>query len=50
VFLRDDLGEEGRTDAAQLFDTIVTEGSVIQAARAAAGHIPFDILSNYRRQ
>jgi spectinomycin phosphotransferase len=50
VFLRDDLGEETKADAVQLFDTIVTEGGVIQAACAAASHIPFDFRSYDREE
>jgi spectinomycin phosphotransferase len=46
VFLRDDLGEETKADAVQLFDAIVAGGSEIQAAYAAASHIPFDLLSH----
>jgi spectinomycin phosphotransferase len=46
VFLRDDLGEETRADAAQLFNTIVAGGSGIQAAYAAASRIPLDLISH----
>jgi spectinomycin phosphotransferase len=48
VFLRDDLGEETKADAAQLFDTIVAGEGVVQAAYAAAAHIPFDLRSHNR--
>jgi spectinomycin phosphotransferase len=41
VFLRDDLGEEIKADAVRLFEMIVTERREIQAAQAAASHIPF---------
>jgi spectinomycin phosphotransferase len=46
VFLRDDLGEETKADAAQLFDTIVAGGTDIQAAYAASTHIPSDLISH----
>jgi spectinomycin phosphotransferase len=46
VFLRDDLGEEIKADAVQLFDRIVAGGSDFQAAYAAAAHIPADLHSH----
>jgi spectinomycin phosphotransferase len=46
VFLREDLGEETKADAVRLFDTIVAGGSDIQAAYAAAAHIPSDLISH----
>jgi len=46
VFLRDDLGEESKADAVRLFDTILVDGSDIQAAHAAAAHIPFDLRTS----
>ena len=46
VFLRDDLGAETKADAVRLFDTIVVGGSEIQAAQAAAAHIPFDLRTS----
>ena len=46
VFLRDDLGEETKAGAIQLFDTIVAGGGSIQAVYAAAAHIPFDLRSH----
>jgi len=48
VFLRDDLGEETKADAVQLFDTILAGEGVVQAAYAAAAHIPFDLISHNR--
>lgn len=42
VFLRDDLGEETKADAVQLFDTIMAGEGQIQAAYAAAAQIHFD--------
>jgi spectinomycin phosphotransferase len=48
VFLRDDLGEETKADAVHLFDTIVAGEGVVQAAYAAAAHIPFDLKSHNR--
>jgi spectinomycin phosphotransferase len=42
VFFRDDLGEETRADAAQLFHETLAGGDDIAAAYAAAAHIPSD--------
>jgi spectinomycin phosphotransferase len=46
VFLRDDLSEETKADAAQLFDTIVAGEGQVQAAYAAAAQIHFDLKSS----
>ena len=44
VCFRDDLGEETRADAAQMFDEILAEeGSSINAAYAAEAHLPSDL-------
>jgi len=43
MFFRDDLGEETRADAVQLFQTILAESWEIDAARSAAAHIPSDL-------
>lgn len=40
VFLRDDLGEEIKTDAAQLFGILFAPGNNVDAARSAAVHLP----------
>ena len=42
VCFRDDLGEETRADAAQMFDEIL-EGSNLDAASAAETHLPSDL-------
>jgi spectinomycin phosphotransferase len=46
VFLRDDLSEEAKADAVQLFDTIVAGEGQVQAAYAAAAKIHFDPRSS----
>lgn len=43
VFFRDDLGEESKTNAVQLFQGILAEGGEIEAAIAAAVHLPPDL-------
>lgn len=40
VFCRDDLGEETKADIAQLFHEVLAEGGEIEAAYAAAAHLP----------
>jgi spectinomycin phosphotransferase len=47
VFFRDDLGEETRADAAQLFHETLAGGSDIDAAYAAAAHIPSDLTFHW---
>jgi spectinomycin phosphotransferase len=45
VCFRDDLGEESRADEAQLFhETLAEEGSNMDAAYAAAAHLPRDLI------
>jgi spectinomycin phosphotransferase len=47
VFFRDDLGEESKGEAVQLFDAIFAEGGEIDAAFQASVHLPTDLtLSN----
>jgi spectinomycin phosphotransferase len=43
VFLRDDVGEDSRTDEAQLFQDVLAEGGEIDAAIDAATHLPPDL-------
>ncbi len=40
VFFRDDLGEGAKANAVQLFQEILAEGGEIDAAYAAAAHLP----------
>ncbi len=40
VFFRKDLGEETKADSVQLFGDIFAEGGMIDAAFAAAAHLP----------
>ncbi|HVB23667.1 MAG TPA: aminoglycoside phosphotransferase family protein [Ktedonobacteraceae bacterium] len=40
VFFRDDLGEESKADAAQLFSDLFAENNNVDAAFAAAAHLP----------
>ena len=47
VFFKDDLGEETRADEARLFDEILAGGSYIDAAYAAATHIPSDLTFHH---
>jgi spectinomycin phosphotransferase len=49
VCFKDDWGEEGRADGAQLFLAIL-EGGVINAAYAAAASLPSDLTVHTRRQ
>jgi spectinomycin phosphotransferase len=42
VVFRDDLGEEAKADAVQLFDDLFAADSMIDAAWAAAAHLPSD--------
>jgi spectinomycin phosphotransferase len=45
VFFGDDLGEESKADVAQRFHEILAEeGGNIDAAYAAAAHIPPDLI------
>jgi spectinomycin phosphotransferase len=45
VCFRDDLGEESRADEARLFhETLTEEGSNMDAAYAAAAHLPRDLI------
>ncbi|MHB8600337.1 MAG: phosphotransferase enzyme family protein [Ktedonobacteraceae bacterium] len=44
VFFRDDLGEESKADAVQLFSDLFAENNNVDAAFAAAAHLP----SNFR--
>ena len=46
VFLRSDEEEAIRADSARLFDDLLTDGSDIDAAYAAAAHIPADLAFN----
>ena len=47
VCFRDDWTEEARTDATQLFQSILTgEESDIAAANAAATHLPSDLVAH----
>ncbi len=48
VFLRDDLGEATKADAAQLFHDILAEGGEINAAFTAAAHLPQDLTIHNR--
>lgn len=48
VCFRDDWGEESRADAAQLFHELLIEGSDIDAAFAAAAHLPSDLTVHTR--
>jgi spectinomycin phosphotransferase len=43
VFFRDDWGEDTKADAAQLFHYILAGGGDIDAAYAAAAHLPSDL-------
>ena len=43
VCFRDDLGEETRAEAVQLFDEILAEGGEIDAASQASAHLPSDL-------
>ena len=43
VFLRNDEEEAIRADSARLFDDLMGEGSDVDAAYAAAAHIPADL-------
>lgn len=43
VVFRNDLGEETRADAVQLFGDIFAEGGMIDAAFAATAHLPSDL-------
>jgi spectinomycin phosphotransferase len=49
VFFRDDLGEETRADAVQLFREVLAEGGEIDAAYAAAAHLPSDLAVQTRK-
>lgn len=42
VFFRDDLGNEIRANAAQLFGDLFAPGNNVDAARSAAAHLPSD--------
>ncbi|HEU0000485.1 MAG TPA: aminoglycoside phosphotransferase family protein [Ktedonobacteraceae bacterium] len=44
VFFKDDWGEESRVDAARLFDEILVGRGSIDAAYAAAAHLPPDLV------
>jgi spectinomycin phosphotransferase len=46
VFLRDELSEETKADAVQLFETIMAGEGQVQAAYAAAAQIHFDLKSS----
>jgi spectinomycin phosphotransferase len=48
VFFKHDLGEETRADEARLLDEILAGGSYIDAAYAAATHIPSDLTFHNR--
>jgi spectinomycin phosphotransferase len=48
VCFRDDLGEQTRTDAVRLFQEVLSEGGEIDTARAAATHLPFDLIAHTR--
>ncbi len=43
VFFRDDLGEESKADAVQLFSDLFAEGDNVDAAFAATAHLPSDL-------
>lgn len=43
VFFRDDLGAETKANAAQLFGAIFAPGKMVDAAWAAAAHLPSDL-------
>jgi spectinomycin phosphotransferase len=43
---RDDLGEETKSDAVRLFGAIFAAGDMIDAAWAAAAHLPPDLRSH----
>lgn len=49
VFFRDDLGEESKTDSAQLFHDVLAQGGEIDAAVAAAAHLPIDLAIPTRK-
>ncbi len=46
VFFRKDLGDEIKADAVQLFGDIFAEGDEVDAACAAAAHLPSDLISH----
>lgn len=48
VFLRDDLGEETKADAARLFGVLFAPGNNVDAARRAASHLPPDQMRERR--
>jgi spectinomycin phosphotransferase len=48
VFLRDDLGEETKAGAVQLFHEILAEGGEVDATYAAAAHLPSDLTIHTR--
>ncbi|HEX6816836.1 MAG TPA: aminoglycoside phosphotransferase family protein, partial [Ktedonobacterales bacterium] len=43
VVFRDDLGEEAKADAVQLFGEVLAPGGMVEAAWAAAAHLPSDL-------
>src|SRR5712692_367436 len=49
VCFRDDWAEETRADAARLFHEYLSEGSNINAASAAAAHLPSDLTIHTRK-
>ncbi len=49
VCFRDDWAEETRADVARLFHELLTEGSDIDAASAAAAHLPRNLTVHTRK-
>ncbi|HEX4205429.1 MAG TPA: aminoglycoside phosphotransferase family protein [Ktedonobacteraceae bacterium] len=49
VCFRDDLGEETRADTVQLFQEVLAEGGEVDAAYAAAAHLPADFTVDTRK-
>ena len=46
VFLKDDISEEARADAAQLFNEVLAEDGEIAAAHKAAAQLPEELIRN----